>query len=185
MPLPAGIANDLQSLVGLDFELTHFVNHASIAGIVDGVRNTILNWSLELEEQGILGEGLKFTKQEQEAATRTVQNVNNFFGDVSGSTIQQAGDSAICLSATDVNSVRDWADRLGGHLDQLELSEAAQKEIEADLASVRAQAESPRPKAQVVKGLLRSIRSVLEGAAGSVAGAYLTELIPLLAALGA
>ena len=34
--------------------------------LVDGVRNTILEWSLRLEADGIVGDGLSFNPEEKE-----------------------------------------------------------------------------------------------------------------------
>lgn len=55
-----------------------------IEGIVETVRSRILDWALDLEGQGIIGEGMSFTSQEKQA----VQEQHYHFGDVSGSQIQ-------------------------------------------------------------------------------------------------
>jgi uncharacterized protein YdbL (DUF1318 family) len=63
--------------------------------IVSTVRNKILNWSLELEEQGITGEGMSFSQEEKELATHMTTNINiggNFqgnLGDIKNSTVNQ------------------------------------------------------------------------------------------------
>lgn len=44
------------------------VPRSAYISILDKVRNTILNWSLRLEADGILGEGLTFSPQEKKAA---------------------------------------------------------------------------------------------------------------------
>src|SRR6266478_4649556 len=46
--------------------------------ILDAVRNTILEWSLKLEKDKILGEGMTFSKSEKEVAAASVYNVENF-----------------------------------------------------------------------------------------------------------
>ena len=63
--------------------LTVFINHGArnpcltvdksqIIGLLEGVRTAITQWSLDLEKQGILGEGLQFSEQEKTAATQTI-----------------------------------------------------------------------------------------------------------------
>jgi AbiTii len=43
--------------------------------VLDAVRNTVLEWSLKLEEDGIIGEGMSFTLEEKQAAsTHNYQN---------------------------------------------------------------------------------------------------------------
>ncbi len=58
---------------------------SAVAGILSKVRNHILSWGLNLEEQGILGEGLSFTAQEKKKAATSLPHstVNNFFGNIS------------------------------------------------------------------------------------------------------
>ena len=52
-----------------------------LATVIDAVRTMILNWSLKLEEEGILGEGLSFSEEEkQKAATSTQIRIENFQG---------------------------------------------------------------------------------------------------------
>ena len=47
-----------------------------IIAVVDAVRNTLLNWSLELEKAGVLGEGLSFNERDKVTAAHVT---NNFF----------------------------------------------------------------------------------------------------------
>ncbi len=66
---------------------------SQLLGIPSKLRNIILNWSLQLEEDGILGKGLKFTEKEKEVAMSvnhyTIQNMQGVAGNVSGGTINQ------------------------------------------------------------------------------------------------
>ena len=64
-----------------------------IYSIIERVRNIILDWSITLEENGILGDELQFSDAEKEIANKTpVINhyTNNFYGTVSETQIQQA-----------------------------------------------------------------------------------------------
>lgn len=59
---------------------TLVVGRNQLIGIVESVRNTILNWSLELEGKGILGEGLTFSQEEVKRASNITFNIDNFAG---------------------------------------------------------------------------------------------------------
>ncbi|MCX5712667.1 MAG: hypothetical protein NTY47_06350 [Candidatus Omnitrophica bacterium] len=62
-----------------------------ICGIIETVRNIILEWSLKLEKDGIYGEELKFSDKEKEKAAQTIYNIQNFtgvIGDVNTSEVQ-------------------------------------------------------------------------------------------------
>lgn len=66
--------------------------------IIESVKNIILNWSITLEENGILGDELQFSDEEKEVANKTpvIYNYinNNFYGTVSETQIQQATTSS-------------------------------------------------------------------------------------------
>jgi hypothetical protein len=66
---------------GADFvgmTVVRIISQTAVAAILDAVRNQILSWSLELERQGILGEGMTFSSAEREKAASaiTVNHIN-------------------------------------------------------------------------------------------------------------
>lgn len=71
----------------------HFVSSKSeIHKIISAVRNKILEWAILLEDNGIVGENLKFTAAEKSvAASSAVINnyTNNFFSNAYGTKIEQ------------------------------------------------------------------------------------------------
>lgn len=72
---------ELLSKLGCDVHLpiVRVIPKNTVAAILDAVRNQVLNWSLELERQGILGEGMTFTTDErQKALTSTTVNHINY-----------------------------------------------------------------------------------------------------------
>lgn len=60
-------------------EVFRDVSVTGMAAILDGVRNRILKWSLDLERKGILGDGMSFTKEEQATAAAQV-TINGSIG---------------------------------------------------------------------------------------------------------
>jgi hypothetical protein len=78
-----------------DFESSLHIGRGALVKLVDGVRNTILNWSLQLEADGISGDGLSFNSSEKEIAQQRsadLQSVVNFIniGSMTNSSIQQS-----------------------------------------------------------------------------------------------
>lgn len=59
-----------------DFEAVFWVATHYYHKILNAVRNIILKWALELEEKGILGDGLAFTAQEKKTASNFTFNIN-------------------------------------------------------------------------------------------------------------
>ncbi len=60
-------------------------------GMIEAVRDRLLDWSLELEKRGITGENMSFDEQEKEAARNQIFNIQNLtagvFGNVSHSSV--------------------------------------------------------------------------------------------------
>ncbi|MFA6236508.1 MAG: hypothetical protein WC635_04195 [Bacteriovorax sp.] len=89
MDYNAEITKHLMKAMDMDLHPTLMIQASSIAQILDSIKNAILSWTLQLEEDGILGEELSFTKEDQEKVISPIYNVTNFYGNVSNSQIQQ------------------------------------------------------------------------------------------------
>lgn len=72
--------------------------------------------------------------------------------------------------------------RLGALLPEMALAPETRAEVEAEIRTVEAQVGSPRPKRAIIHESLRTIRAVLEGAAGNAACAPLLAMIDRLMA---
>lgn len=140
-----------------------------IEGVIETVRSRILDWALDLEGRGIVGEGLSFTLEEKQA----VQEQHYHFGDVSGSQIQigSGGSNQIQTSTAagaDIDALKELIDALGEALNRSPVPSGIADELRAELATLNAQAASPKPKWDIIKATVRSIISVAEGAAGNL-----------------
>ena len=81
--LPSLMAEFLQNAGDCDFRMAYSINPTQITKILSNTRSRILDWALLLERTGILGEGLLFSLEEKkEASGMTVNNINNFNGNV-------------------------------------------------------------------------------------------------------
>lgn len=109
MPFSPEVLNQFFAGEQLDLGLIPcvIINPAEIVGIMDTVRNAILQWTLKLEEKGILGEGLTFSAKDiQHAAATPEIRINNFqgiLGNVIHSNVSQ--DMAISISKGDVGAL--------------------------------------------------------------------------------
>jgi predicted RNA-binding protein with RPS1 domain len=146
--------------------------------ILDAVRNIILNWALNLEDQGILGEGLAFSENEKKAAIQISQNINYFYGPVQSSQLAQGNQHVIQISSNfvlDKEAILKFIEKLQAAIRDIELDSAKKLELESEMTTLQAQMSSPNPKKSIVKESLLSIMSILQGAAGSVVGQLLIE----------
>jgi hypothetical protein len=148
------------------------LNKSELLEIISHVRNEVLRWSVELEQAGIVGEGLSFSSQESEKAQRVefhfhgVQNVSNMLGDVAeGGRItinQQASQGA------DPQALADLAEQLRQNLDYL-VPAAEQQRFAHEIEVIGAEAEAATPDVGKLKRALNAAKSMIqEGAKGAV-----------------
>ncbi len=66
------LSSEVESILiaTVDARIKIIISSASIKRILESVRDVILRWSLKLEEDGIIGEGINFTQQEKQIAGR-------------------------------------------------------------------------------------------------------------------
>lgn len=60
-----------------------FIPCSAFKGIIEKVKNTVLEWTIKLESKGILGEGMSFDMDEKETAKTMPQTINNYYGNTS------------------------------------------------------------------------------------------------------
>jgi len=120
----------LRAAIGTRIDMGIFLSEGQVWGVVEAVRNLLLNWSLELEKAGVLGEEMSFTDAEKaEASTVTqqfiIQNVG-VLGNVSGSA--KVSNEQTATTSLDVAAVRDFADQAIRNLSSL--PEEIRRELE-------------------------------------------------------
>jgi hypothetical protein len=175
--VPAGdrLTMQLNRVTLAETHYVYFVSRAAMANIVSSVETTILNWALQLEVDGVLGDGLSFTSEERAAAAERSYDVTNFYGPVSTAQVQQASPGAL-QSKLDVESVETLIDRVEKELDRHVADEETRAEAVSDIRTIRAQLDSPRPKESVIRASLHSLQRVLESAAGGGAAYLVIEI---------
>lgn len=150
-----------------------------VQGIIEKVRSRVLEWALDLETKGVLGEGMTFSQEEKQI----VQQQHYHFGDVSGSQIQigsNGSNQTQKQAGSDMTALLALIELLNDAIQQEHVAGEVRDELHAELATLQAQAASPKPKWAVIKATVGSIKAVLENAAG---GVIATQALPLLTAL--
>lgn len=161
------------------------VSRSGMVGILDAVRNKVLDWALDLEQRGVLGEGMTFTQQEREtAASVTILNFGSMVqGDhgsiasashspganvaaaTGGADVRQRLRVAIQASATQDPSLGEALARLAEAIETREDLPVARKADAAEqLAYVAEQAALPeekRDRKPVLRAVLGGFREAL------------------------
>lgn len=181
MPLPLDVQRVLSKGMGYETQIGLSISKTSLIRIAETVRTIVLNWALKLEADGILGEDFSFTSKERAVAQKTPQIVTNFFGTVNNPQLQQGNEVAHQVhNATDINLVRLLLEGISKELPKLSLTAEEKAEVDADIQTIEAQIESPKPKDGIVRASLQSIKAIFESAAGSAAGQIIVDIAKYL-----
>lgn len=173
------LMNMMQASNGVAMRPVLSFSKVQVQGILEKVRSQVLEWALDLESKGVLGEGMSFSKEEKQM----IQEKHYHFGDVSSSQIQigSSGSNQTQTQAQgDMSALTALIGLLHEAIHQGRVVGEVRDELEAELLTLQAQAASPRPKWAIIKATASSIKTVLEGAAG---GMLATQALPYLTAL--
>ncbi len=183
IPFPPEQQNIICKAMGRQTQVTLMTSDSGLVRIIDAVRNIVLNWALKLEEDGVLGEDLSFSEAEKNKVEQHSYNVNNFYGGVTGSQIQQSSTDSQQTQEINSFSIEDigsFISKLKESIGNIELEEEAKKELNAEISTVEIQTASPKPKNGIIKESIISIRNILEGASGGAIAQLLIQLGALL-----
>lgn len=138
------------------------IGRSQIAGILDAVRNIVLEWSLKLEKEGILGEDLRFSQREKEAASTITYNINSFsgvLGNVTGHTVQIGDYAAIHNQLKELGVSQEERNELENILDKLKSAKGPEKQ-----SLIKRIGEWVQKNGPVIGTLSETIRGWVQGA---------------------
>ncbi|MGD9655297.1 MAG: hypothetical protein AB7U44_08880 [Sulfuricurvum sp.] len=180
IPIPSHLQKKLMKAIGYDTEITFFVPETSLVKIIDIVRTSILNWTLKLEEDGIQVEHISFKQKENTSKTST--NINYFYGPVTNSQFQHESpnpNQIINQSALDLSKLTNIIYELEESLNNFSHEIKDLEELKADIATLKLQINSPKPKNSIIKHSLESVKTILEGTSSNVLASLFIKLSEL------
>ena len=149
--------------------------------ILDVVREMVLEWSLKLESDGIIGEGMSFSREEKHKAQSVTYYVKNYIhGNIEHSQVQVESVDSIqkgSFQEFDVSQLREVIKSLKDSLDKLGIEGEIKAELVSEIRTLESQADSPKPKTSIRRESLASVRKILEGAAGTLVASGLLDQI--------
>lgn len=166
----------------IEFRLQPFLNISAseFRKILDSARKIILEWTLKLEADGIIGEGMSFSNEEKEKAQSITYNIKNYIQGADRSQIQiesVASNQSLAVGQFDIPKLKELIRAIRTSVGEIGLEDNAKAELTAEIQTLESQAASPKPKTSIIRESLLSAKSILEGAAGSlVAGGLLYQI---------
>lgn len=148
-----------------------------IVGIVDVVRNTVLMWSLKLEEDGIIGEDMTFSEKEKTSA-KSANHTVIFYGNSSNAQVQigSKDSSQTIEQGIDLKEIRLFLQALKGAVSEIDFKSNNKKDLDNAIHDIETEISSPNPKSATIKKKLISVKGILENAAAGAGGIGLLKL---------
>ncbi len=165
-----------------DFPMYLLLSPSSLISILDAVRNKVLDWSLQLQADGIVGEGMSFRPEEKakvsgKGNTYHIGSIGSFAGNMGG----QVGGNVSGTSTQNVEQELEKVAALMGQLrqyrGQMGLGAKQQLEVSRQVDALDEELRGKKPKPEAISGLLKSIKAVMEGAAGNIVASGVVSAI--------
>ncbi|MGN4865234.1 hypothetical protein ACTFSK_24485 [Bacillus cereus group sp. MYBK132-2] len=180
------IRNMLSDLIDMQTHFSLHLDRSELIRILNTCRNIILDWSLKLEEDGIMGEGMTFSEKEKQTATKEGYTINNFYGSNSNYQIQQDNQSAMQTmnnqsNGLNINEITTLLSQIQNHIGQAGLNDTSRIEVQEQLNQIEQQLEANTPDKGIVKNLFKSVKEkLIESGSGFVATGITTAITDVL-----
>lgn len=144
----------------------------SMLGIVDAVRNVILDWGLTLEKNGIRGEGMTFSREDKEKANDQVvhyridriENFTGALGNISGGQVNAT------TTVIKVEEVEKLLTQIESNMDGFRLKRVDKEKVVETVGEIRASVKSGSFSSHGV-ALLSVLKGIFEHATGDLLAA--------------
>lgn len=174
------VAKMLMDSMDIALEPVLLLSRASVAGIVESVRNLVVEWSLEMEKAGVLGEGMTFSQRERDIAAPATQqfNIQNLgvLGNVTDHA--QVSNHQTAIKGIDQSALRSMLDQLSAL--HAQLPTPTREKLMPVVADLQKEAISAAPDQSKIRGLLLSAKMICEGAAGNLVASGVVAAITSL-----
>lgn len=136
-----------------------YLGDQKLAGIINTVRDKILEWSLSLEQKGILGEEMNFSKDEINAAQPIT--INNYITNNKIDAPIQQGYSNVMKTDSRSKDFEDFKNLIEFTKQIIkDISEGNDKEeLKSNLETLESQLKSPKPNISILQEAGKSIRN--------------------------
>ena len=152
----------------------------AVKDIEEKVKNTILEWTLKLESEGIVGENMVFSETEKESAVNMPQTVNNYYGNTS--VINSPSDNVQIVSGSEntvtfsYDKVKDVVDAVEKSISESDLSKEDIETATELLADIKLKIEEEK-KPNILKSALVGLKDFLINTGANVAAGLIQAKI--------
>jgi len=162
--------------VPIEMKFVLKVGAHQLKGIIEHIKDYLLQWTMDLEQAGIMGEGLSFTKEEKNAAQTLSGTINNYYGNTS--VINAPVNNAPIINGNNNSNTFNYNDverimrELSEILSQEDISREDNETITELLAEINDKIKSKK-KLGIIKSALIGLKDFLISAGANVAAALI------------
>jgi hypothetical protein len=158
--------------VGFQTKFTLMVGKSSVVGILDAVKNIILDWSIKLEKEGILGEGISFSEEDKEKANNPntkiiIGRIDNFVGNV-GDITDNASMNISHINQNETEKIKDLIKQIKTNLKNVEIKERDRGQVENEIKCIEREIVKQKPEKSKITKCFSSIKNIFEGVSGNI-----------------
>lgn len=159
-------------------EISLFISVHNISAVEDKVKNNLLQWTLELEKKGILGENMIFNKKEEISAKEIAPYTINVYGtyvngDVTHSQLVSGNNNSAAYNGTNIKAAME---EIRASLKKEDISEENMEcilEILDDISSKIDQKKKPG----IIKAALTGLKDFVLAAGANITATLITAKI--------
>ena len=161
-----------------DFHMEHAVHlpYHSVKDIIEKVKTTILEWTIKLESEGVLGEGMQFDTTEKATAKTIPQTINNYYGNTSvisapveGSVIATGNDNTVEFT---YEKAENAVSEIESAIEKEDIS-AENKETAIEMLTEIKEKINAQKKPSIIKSALVGLKDFLIGVGASITAAII------------
>jgi hypothetical protein len=154
------------------------VGRSTVVGILDAVRNRILDWALALEKTGIKGTEISFSAEEKSRAqtstvTMNIARIGSFIGNISGGDIVGSSVSG----KIDTEAIRAFIKQVRQHEKELVHAGIERQKLEDTLTRLDAELQKTTPDQPALVSGLVALRDVVVEASGSLVASGVISML--------
>ncbi len=152
----------------------------AVGDIVERVKNAVLEWTIKLEAEGILGEGMQFNPAEKDTAKRIPQTINNYFGNTSVINAPVEHSAVVAGDDTSVMFTYEKAEETATDIEtslKTESISAEDQETAMEMLKEIKEKVSEQKKPSVIKAALVGLKDFLIGVGASATVALIQAKI--------
>jgi hypothetical protein len=167
--------------IKVEVEIRFFVDRSEVAGILDGVRNSILDWSLKLDEMGILDKDLDFSDDDKKRVLKKknlsqINIIGNFTGNI-GDISKNKSVSVGINQEISIKEINNLLKQIKKYSSKIKLNKGNRKKFNKTVSDLDEELKKDEPEQSRIINILKTLKNILESAMGSILAYGIIEMI--------